>query len=100
MPPSATTARLDVSGRPPSRLLFPSAIRVRFGKCAIVRFRRAALAAFLTFRRAASRCFDDVMLPLCFLRGAFRTVMSLRHASFRNGMSQAMSSCGHSSIRK
>jgi hypothetical protein len=32
---------------------FPRAVLVAFGKCAIVRFRFAALAAFLTFLRAA-----------------------------------------------
>jgi hypothetical protein len=35
----------------------PSAVRVRLGKCAIVRFRFAAAAAFFTFLRAAARCF-------------------------------------------
>ena len=35
---------------------FPRAARVVFGKCAIVLFRRAALAAFLMFRLAAARC--------------------------------------------
>jgi hypothetical protein len=34
----------------------PKATRVRFGRCAIVRFRFAAVAAFLTFRRAAAFC--------------------------------------------
>ena len=33
----------------------PSAVRVRLGKCAIVRWRFAAAAAFLMFRRAAAR---------------------------------------------
>ena len=35
----------------------PRAVRVFFDKCAIVLFRRAALAAFLTFRFAAARRF-------------------------------------------
>jgi len=35
----------------------PSAVRVFFGKCATVLFRCAALAAFLMFRFAATRCF-------------------------------------------
>jgi hypothetical protein len=34
---------------------FPSAVRVFFGRCAIVRFLLAAAAAFLMFRRAADR---------------------------------------------
>jgi hypothetical protein len=36
---------------------FPNAVRTDFGKWAIVRFFFAAAAAFLTFRRAAFRCF-------------------------------------------
>ncbi len=39
---------------------FPNAVLVCFGRCATVRFRVAALAAFLIFRRAAARCFDVV----------------------------------------
>ena len=35
----------------------PRAVRVFLGRCAIVFFRRAALAAFLMFRFAAVRCF-------------------------------------------
>src|SRR5207302_11102841 len=35
----------------------PRAVRVFAGRCATVRFRFAAAAAFLTFRRAAVRCF-------------------------------------------
>lgn len=35
----------------------PRAVRVFLGKCAIVFFRRAALAAFLMFRFAAAFCF-------------------------------------------
>jgi hypothetical protein len=35
----------------------PRAVRVLLGKCAIIRFRRADLAAFLMFRFAAARCF-------------------------------------------
>jgi hypothetical protein len=35
----------------------PSAVRVFFGKYATVLFRRAALAASLMFRFAATRCF-------------------------------------------
>ena len=42
----------------------PSAVRVRFGRCAIVLFRRAALTAFSMFRFAARRCFPVVMQPL------------------------------------
>jgi hypothetical protein len=33
----------------------PSAVRVRFGRCAMVRLRLAAAAAFLMFRVAAAR---------------------------------------------
>src|SRR5438445_1776672 len=40
---------------------FPSAVRVFFGRCAIVRLRRAAAAAFLMLRRAAARCFPDAI---------------------------------------
>jgi hypothetical protein len=36
-------------------------VRVFFGKCAIVLFRCAALAAFLMFRLAAVRCFMVVI---------------------------------------
>jgi hypothetical protein len=39
----------------------PRAMRVLFGKCATVLFRRAALAAFLMFRFAAARCFRVVI---------------------------------------
>src|SRR5207302_4587590 len=35
----------------------PSAVRVFAGRCATVRFRFAAAAAFFTLRRAAVRCF-------------------------------------------
>lgn len=49
---------------PPRRLrraifapCLPSAVRVFAGRLAIVRFRRAAVAAFLILRRAALRCF-------------------------------------------
>jgi hypothetical protein len=41
----------------------PSAVRVRFGKWATVRFLFAALAAFLMFRPAAARCLDDAIYP-------------------------------------
>jgi hypothetical protein len=37
---------------------FPRAARVLFGKCAIVLFRRAALAAFLMFRFAGGPLFS------------------------------------------
>jgi hypothetical protein len=55
----------DIRPSPAYRRLFrfaalaaslPKATRVRFGRCAIVRFRFAAAAAFLTFRRAAAFC--------------------------------------------
>ena len=36
----------------------PSAVRVRFGRCAIVRFFLAVLAALRMFLRAALRCFS------------------------------------------
>src|SRR5438105_2577234 len=39
----------------------PSAVRVRLGRCAIVRFRRAAAAAFLMLRRAACFLFVEAM---------------------------------------
>jgi len=35
---------------------------VRFGRCAIVRFRFATVAAFLMLRRAAVRCFAVAMV--------------------------------------
>jgi hypothetical protein len=35
---------------------FPNAVRVDFGRCAIVLLRRAAAAAFLMFFRAAADC--------------------------------------------
>ena len=41
---------------------FPSAVRTRFGSFAIVRLRRATAAAFLTFRRAADRCLELVIV--------------------------------------
>src|SRR4030095_21237 len=41
----------------------PRAVRVFFGRCAMVLFRRAALAAFLMFRFAAARCFFVVIFP-------------------------------------
>ena len=43
--------------RAPLAPSLPRAVRVVFGKCAIVLFRCAALAAFLMFRFAAARCF-------------------------------------------
>jgi hypothetical protein len=44
---------------------FPSAVLVDFGKCAIVRFFFAALAAFLMFLRAAFLCFSlGILSPL------------------------------------
>lgn len=48
---------------------FPSAVRTDFGKCAIVRFRFAADAAFLMFFFAAFLCFVDAMSPLRSSRG-------------------------------
>jgi hypothetical protein len=39
----------------------PSAVRTDFGKCAIVRFRFAADAAFLTFFFAALLCFVEAI---------------------------------------
>jgi hypothetical protein len=42
----------------------PNAIRVFFGKCAIVLFLFAAAAAFLVFRLAAARCFALAMAYL------------------------------------
>ncbi len=41
----------------------PSAVRTDFGKCAIVRFRFAADAAFLMFFFAALLCFVDAIVP-------------------------------------
>ena len=41
---------------------FPSAVRVFFGSLEIVRFLRAAFAAFLMLRPAAARCFALAML--------------------------------------
>jgi hypothetical protein len=40
---------------------FPKALRTRFGSLLIVRLRLAAAAAFLTFFRAADRCFALAM---------------------------------------
>jgi hypothetical protein len=40
----------------------PNAVRVRFGKCAIVRARFAAAPPFLMLRRAAAGCFGVVMI--------------------------------------
>jgi hypothetical protein len=40
----------------------PNAVRVFFGKCAMVRFRFAARAAFLIFRRAARFCLAEDIL--------------------------------------
>jgi len=45
-------------------------MRVFFGRCAIVRFRRAVRAAFLAFRFAAVRCF--VFVIATDLRGSHR----------------------------
>jgi len=42
----------------------PSAVRVFFGKREIVRFLRAAFAAFLMLRRAAALCFLLAMINL------------------------------------
>jgi hypothetical protein len=42
----------------------PSAVRVLFGSLEIVRFFRAAFAAFLTFRRAAARCLALAIVSL------------------------------------
>lgn len=43
----------------------PRAVLVDFDRCAMVRFRRAAFAAFLTLRRAVDRCLVVAMrLPL------------------------------------
>jgi hypothetical protein len=41
----------------------PSAVRTDFGKCAIVRFRLAADAAFLKFFLAAFLCFVEAISP-------------------------------------
>jgi hypothetical protein len=42
----------------------PSAVRVFFGSLEIVRFLRAAFAAFLMLRRAAERCLALAMVIL------------------------------------
>ena len=42
---------------------FPSAVRVDFGRCAIVRFRFAARAALGIFLRAAALCFRVAITP-------------------------------------
>jgi hypothetical protein len=39
----------------------PSAVRTDFGRCAMVRFFLAALAAFLMFLRAAAVCLVDMI---------------------------------------
>jgi hypothetical protein len=46
----------------------PSAVRTDFGKCAIVRFRLAADAAFLMFLLAAFLCFVEAMFHSFYLR--------------------------------
>jgi len=50
----------------------PSAVRTDFGKCAIVRFRFAAEAAFLMFFFAALLCLVDAICPpsVCFQKAA------------------------------
>ncbi len=53
----------------------PSAVRVFFARCATVRLRLAARAAFLMFRRAALFCFDEAILaafPFVLRAGASR----------------------------
>ena len=72
-------ARDDLAGQPRfSRLTlfacFPSAVRVFFGRCAIVRFRFAAPAALLMFFRAAVRC---LVLGMTYLQPA--TVQMVDH---------------------
>jgi len=41
----------------------PSAVRTDFGRCAMVRFFLAALAAFLMFLRTAALCLDGMIPP-------------------------------------
>jgi hypothetical protein len=54
----------------------PSAARTDFGKCAIVRFRFAADAAFLIFFLAAVLCFVEAIC--IFLDDLLRVVLNLR----------------------
>jgi hypothetical protein len=42
----------------------PSAVRVLFARCAIVRFVFADAAAFLMFFRAALRCLRDIIMQM------------------------------------
>ena len=53
----------------------PSAVRTDFGKCAIVRFRLAADAAFLMFFLAAF-CFVEAMFHSVYLRESSNTSAS------------------------
>jgi hypothetical protein len=46
----------------------PSAVRTDFGKCAIVRFRLAADAAFLVFFRTAFLCLAEDIFHSVYLR--------------------------------
>lgn len=48
----------------------PSAVRVFFGKCEIVRFFFATFAAFFIFFRAVERCFRDAIEFPCFADNA------------------------------
>ena len=56
----------------------PRAVRVCFGRWAMVRFFLAAVAAFLMFRRAAVRCFRELMVryskAACAVRRRRRTM--------------------------
>lgn len=54
----------------------PSAVRVRLGKCAMVRFFFAAFAAFSMFLRAARRCLEDAILVTSVLIGRKQPVAS------------------------
>jgi hypothetical protein len=50
----------------------PRAVRIRFGKCATVRFFRAAEAALRIFLCAAFRCFAEAILSCRFYRFRLR----------------------------
>jgi glucose/arabinose dehydrogenase len=67
---------------------FPSAVRVFFGSREIVLFLRAAAAAFLMLRRAATLCFELAMRASSIARGtlatpseAVRTLLRLRRGA-------------------
>jgi hypothetical protein len=61
----------------------PKAVRVDFGKCAIVRFLFAAAAAFLMFLRAALLCFSLAMFFSWFAPEAIHDGMRQNYEAHR-----------------